>query len=947
MTFGTGTLRRGSTGVGVTELQQWLIDRGFLIAHTAPTGAFDEATEHATKAFQQSAGIGVDGIVGDGSRTAADAFTGTAATSGWHPTAIRNVQVNKPGGSYTTESRRGVLHTTEGWGLPNYSSPPHFTIGRNGAGNPVELWQHYPISVAARALAHPSGTGETNRFGAIQIEIITFAANTASLATDDPDLFQALGLLMRWIEANGAVANVGNHAFDGNNAYGLSGSVRLSDADWQVTTGWVGHQHVPHNTHWDPGLIDIAALLAVGVAPAAPVPAPAPTPFDVAIGNGAAAAMLRPTIRATTRQLSNAFPSLTFSVDAAGYPFFEVILTIDRTLFDPANAGRRTDQTFYASRRDGLKDAAQAQGRYVAPVPVIRAFAEAAPLGGAISYTVVGYADAQGGSPVPAADPVALARAAPSVNMLAGFRGHTAIETLGVPLSMLRPAASRVRAFAATGPTAGTPTSGPPVGGNGTIGAPPPQLRIVDPADDSREGEDGYDFRMSAQPVPDVPPEFRPPPPSNGPGDAGVPPSAGGVPAPAVGGAAPPMGPTPGVAVADPSPAPVVAYEDDWGPWTGPGALESSFPPGHAEPSRLLATDEPVITPDDEYQGTGWAGEAYPSPTAPGTAPPAAATPSANGPTGAGAVATLADSWRAAAPVLTAAQKRDVIEAFVGPDTDLYEAVNPDGEYAGAAGTDHPAYQRYHLGLSFGLAGFSQDSGELGQFLALCQPRDEAQFREVFGADAAELLEVTNRTGPLARDVPEGRSARVQPVAGADLWQEPWLSRFKRAGQHRPFQGAQIELGAGLYLDPALQFATDLDLATQRGLAIIFDRCAHRGVTGGLNWVIETVGPLQTPMLLAEALRALGFADVEAFQRSQPDLLVDDQFGPLTHAALTGALRAQARSTGATPVPVLDRRQMLDALARRATGQPWGDRIVRLVGDPSVADDLPAGEAAL
>ena len=86
------------------------------------------------------------------------------------------------------------------------------------------------------------------------------------------------------------------------------------------------------------------------------------------------------------------------------------------------------------------------------------------------------------------------------------------------------------------------------------------------------------------------------------------------------------------------------------------------------------------------------------------------------------------------------------------------------------------------------------------------------------------------------------------------MWQEPWRSRFVEAGHHRPFQGAEIELAAGLYLDPVLQFATDLGLATPRALAIIFDRAAHRGVTGGMNWIIETVGPIQTPILLRDAL---------------------------------------------------------------------------------------------
>src|SRR5262249_30743143 len=157
-------------------------------------------------------------------RAAADAFTGDAATGGWHPTAIRDVQQTSIGGSFLTDTRRGVLHTTEGTTLPSYPNPPHFTVGRDGPGQPVQLWQHYPISGAARARANPPGPPETNRWGAIQIEIIGVAADSESMATADPDKFRALGEWMRWAEANAGVANVANYPFADDAAYGLNGS---------------------------------------------------------------------------------------------------------------------------------------------------------------------------------------------------------------------------------------------------------------------------------------------------------------------------------------------------------------------------------------------------------------------------------------------------------------------------------------------------------------------------------------------------------------------------------------------------------------------------------------------------------------------------------------------------------------------------------------------------
>jgi hypothetical protein len=346
-------------------------------------------------------------------------------------------------------------------------------------------------------------------------------------------------------------------------------------------------------------------------------------------------------------------------------------------------------------------------------------------------------------------------------------------------------------------------------------------------------------------------------------------------------------------------------YSDGWESWDAQGG-----------PRNLSDGDETAAPPTDEFD------LADPAPPAPVPAP---------------ASAELA---RPPLPVLPPEAKREIIETYVGADTDLYAMVSADAEFTGAAGTDHPAYQRYHLGLSFGIVAFNQDGSELGHLTRLMQRRDPARFAEIFGPDAAALLDVTNRPGPLARDLPDGRSARVQPVGGEDLWTGRWLERFRAAGAYPPFRGAQIELASGLYLDPILRFCADLGLATPRGLAIVFDRSAHRGPTGGMAWVVETVGPLQTTALRDAALAAIGLASVEEFQRSQPDLLVDDQFGPLTHAALTGILAVRQAAGIASPVPLMSYPQMIEALGRRATGQPWGDRIVRLVTDPSVGDRL-------
>src|SRR3954449_6355106 len=55
-------IRRGDTGPAVSEIQSILVGIELL---DAGTDQFDQATETAVRAFQQSRGIGVDGIVGD------------------------------------------------------------------------------------------------------------------------------------------------------------------------------------------------------------------------------------------------------------------------------------------------------------------------------------------------------------------------------------------------------------------------------------------------------------------------------------------------------------------------------------------------------------------------------------------------------------------------------------------------------------------------------------------------------------------------------------------------------------------------------------------------------------------------------------------------------------------------------------------------------------------
>jgi hypothetical protein len=282
----------------------------------------------------------------------------------------------------------------------------------------------------------------------------------------------------------------------------------------------------------------------------------------------------------------------------------------------------------------------------------------------------------------------------------------------------------------------------------------------------------------------------------------------------------------------------------------------------------------------------------------------------------------------AAAKPLTIDDKMRVIDRVAQFESrGDFSAVNPDGEFEGRFGADHPAYHRYHVGLSYGFIQFTQDSGKLGELLKMMRDRDPDEFARVFGPDSDQLIGVTTASGPSSAKSEGGRSARVQPVAGADLWQEPWLSRFRTAAANPRFQAAQRELAARAYLDPVLPFARWLGLDTERALTMVADRSIQMGLHGARRWIISAVGPLGAEATRRQAMAALGFSDLRSFQAATPGLRVDGEWGPDTHAAMVSALRALGP---ASPVPIPTTDQMVEAMVRRAASEPWHSRIEAL-----------------
>jgi hypothetical protein len=130
------------------------------------------------------------------------------------------------------------------------------------------------LSRAGRALGNLAGGVETNRANVIQIELVGTADKRLAERWGAPSLYveqwpakylAGIAAWMRWVEANFAVPPRCTVRFLKYPASaGADNPNRLGSSDWVRYAGWLGHQHVPEQArgHGDPGLIDIAALLA-------------------------------------------------------------------------------------------------------------------------------------------------------------------------------------------------------------------------------------------------------------------------------------------------------------------------------------------------------------------------------------------------------------------------------------------------------------------------------------------------------------------------------------------------------------------------------------------------------------------------------------------------------------------------------------------------------------
>ncbi len=177
------------------------------------------------------------------------------------------------------------------------------------------------------------------------------------------------------------------------------------------------------------------------------------------------------------------------------------------------------------------------------------------------------------------------------------------------------------------------------------------------------------------------------------------------------------------------------------------------------------------------------------------------------------------------AKVISKVEIMKIISKFEGK----FWSCNRDGEFRGLfdrGDKKHWASGKVHIGLSFGFIQFTQDGGALGKLLKRMNSKNSELFKDVFGEHSDELLKITNKSKGIRI---KGRSRRVQPVGGHDLWEDYWVSRFKRAGMIEEFQECQLELASDDYLDPAIKHCERLDFKSERALLAMLDRCIQHG----------------------------------------------------------------------------------------------------------------------
>ena len=166
-----------------------------------------------------------------------------------------------------------VLHSTETareWGCPGYgggAAAPTFTLDPWSG----RVWQHFPVTMSARALLNPSSTAVSeNRDNVCQIEIIGYSDEkiAAKWGSDLRKMGDAeyanIARLVKWIsEEHGVPLQTPSSWPEYPSSYGNS-SARMSSSQYDRFAGVLAHLHVSGNSHGDVTLDPARLIKACG-----------------------------------------------------------------------------------------------------------------------------------------------------------------------------------------------------------------------------------------------------------------------------------------------------------------------------------------------------------------------------------------------------------------------------------------------------------------------------------------------------------------------------------------------------------------------------------------------------------------------------------------------------------------------------------------------------------
>lgn len=654
--------------------------------------------------------------------------------------------------------------------------------------------------------------------------------------------------------------------------------------------------------------------------------------------NGAAAA---PRISPSVQTVNRTNPSLSFHVTDAAARYFDVIVATDPALFNPDDAHRRTAMNFRSSRQDFAGAPIDIEtGLYLLPRAFLRDALSASPRPERLYYLAVTYLDEGMGSgrlSVPSGQ----VEDAPHVTLAADIAVESLSKILGMAVDRLGrvDAAGRVLSALPVPGAAQLPAQigGLPLNPNRPMPVPVPQ-----PA-------------HTAQPMPApvqkpvAQPVVAPPVPApNGNGQVAASDTANG------------HGPGNGM-VANPSPVPeALPTPPDQDPAAGAnGFVDEDYVFGGQgeEPATAMgfrdldrnAFDDTYDDYDDGF-GTPVASFAEAPDPAPNTGQPTgqptdpipeldpveitpapsngtAAAPQPPEPAQPTPQPQATTPPAPAASVPANAGHEALVEAVITHGAgNRYEALNLDGAFRGRFGHSHPYYQRAHEGLRFGPHQVSQDSGELGELLSLMQQADPAGFTTHFGPQAQALIDTTNATGPSSIETEGGRSARVQPVEGKDLWDEHWAERFRKAAAHPPFQAAMRAHIIARRLEPMVPAAEALGLSDALGRAMVLALAIHLGVQPAIATLQSAINPFDTPAKLSAALQAVGHSELGSY-RAVKGLPTAEGMDTATHFALVADLRALGAES---PVQVPDPQAVMDQIVISVPPGAVGDALLKL-----------------